>query len=69
MPTEPPAPPPLLVSQKEAARLLCISERTLYALVRRGELSQVKVGPRGVRYDVNDLKLWIEAAKGQPAAV
>ena len=44
----------LLVSQREAARLLSISERTLFALRERGELACVRVGPR-ILYSVQDL--------------
>ncbi len=50
---------PLLLSSREAAKALSISERTLFALAERGELHKIHVG-RAVRYSVNDLKSWIE---------
>lgn len=68
MPIEITQPTTLLVTPREASRLLSVSERTLYALVRRGELAAVRIGPRGIRYDVDDLRNWIRAAKVQPAA-
>ena len=52
----------LLVSQREAARLLSVSVRTLFALRDRGELDCVRMGPR-VLYSVTDLRSWIEIRK------
>ena len=41
----------LLLTAREAARLLSVSERTLYDLtVPRGPIPCVKIGSRGVRY-------------------
>ena len=53
---------PLLVTPREAAQALSICERTLYALTQRGQLPTVRIG-RAVRYDVRDLRAWIERAK------
>ncbi|HUV63376.1 MAG TPA: helix-turn-helix domain-containing protein [Sedimentisphaerales bacterium] len=53
---------PLLLTPREAARTLSICERTLYGLTKVGELRVVKIG-RAVRYDVGDLRAWIERAK------
>lgn len=39
-------PPPLAISRVEAARLLGVSERTLYNLTRRGEIPVVTIGRR-----------------------
>lgn len=45
--TPAPAPlPPLLVSEREAARLLGVSARTVYALEKRGELRAARIGTR-----------------------
>jgi len=49
---------PLLISSRQAARSLSISERTLFALAERGELHKIHVG-RAVRYSMDDLKSWI----------
>jgi excisionase family DNA binding protein len=51
--------PKLLVSAREAARLLSLSERTLYSLTKAGQFPVVRVG-RSVRYRVADLQAWIE---------
>jgi hypothetical protein len=49
----------ILVNSSEAARMLSISERTLWALKHRGELPHVAIGSgtkkESVRYDVSDL--------------
>lgn len=55
-------PAPLLVDRREAGRLLGVSAGTIDNLRTRGELSSVKVlGSR--RYDVADLRLFIESRK------
>lgn len=49
----------LLLRPKEAARMLAISERTLWG----SDIPRVCIGKRGVRYDMDDLKAWIERQK------
>jgi excisionase family DNA binding protein len=49
----------LLVTSKEAARLLGISERTLWTLSRSGEIQRVLIG-RSVRYRMADLAVFVE---------
>ena len=54
----------LLLSARDAAKVLAISERTLWSMTApRGPLTAVKIGRRGVRYPVADLQNWIEAQK------
>ena len=53
---------PLLLTAKEAARSLSVSERTLWAMTQAGEIPAVRRG-RLVRYDRRDLEKWIESAK------
>ena len=53
---------PLLVTSREAARILAVSERTLWGLADRGEIPRVRIG-RAVRYDVRDLDVWIQRNK------
>jgi excisionase family DNA binding protein len=55
-------PAPLLVTPREAAALLSISERTLWSMTKTGEISVVRIG-RTVRYDPHDLRRWIETKK------
>ena len=51
-------PQPLAVRATEAARMLGISERTLWSLANRGEVPTVKIG--GVRlYPVDELRAWL----------
>jgi len=52
----------LLLTPREAAKSLSICERTLYGLSKSGELRLVRIG-RSVRYDVNDLRAWIDRTK------
>ncbi len=58
---EPSALLPLLTA-REAADVLRISERTLWTLTQEGELPSVRVG-RSVRYDQGDLAGWIVSRK------
>jgi excisionase family DNA binding protein len=54
---------PILLTAKQAAKLLNISERTLYARTADGSIAVVRIGNRGIRYDPADLRRWIERAK------
>lgn len=57
------APLVLLLTARQAAEALAVSERTLWGLtVPRGELPAVHIG-RAVRYAVADIEAWIEAKK------
>ena len=53
---------PMLLMGREAAKILSISERTLFTLTKAGEIPAVRIG-RSVRYDPADLRIWIESAK------
>ena len=50
-----------LVKQKEAAERLGLSEATLERdRWRGGEIPYIKVGPRAIRYDLNQLDDYLE---------
>lgn len=51
----------LLLTPREAARSLGVSEKTLYNYTRCGEIPVVRIG-RAVRYSLEDLKAWIQRA-------
>jgi len=53
---------PLLLTARQAAKVLTICEKTLWTLTQRGEIPAVKIG-RAVRYDPADLRVWIDCAK------
>jgi hypothetical protein len=53
---------PLLVDERESARLLDISPRKMWQLGASGEISYVKIG-RSKRYAVDDLRAYISAQK------
>ena len=62
--TSVPAPRPLLVTAREAAKLLSVSARWLWARTACGEIRAVRCG-RLVRYDPADLRAWAESKKGR----
>lgn len=54
----------LLLSAREAARAMGISEKHLWSHSRpRGSIPCLKIGARTL-YDPRDLRRWIDAAKG-----
>lgn len=54
--------PALLLTPREAAAALCISERKLWSLTKSGQIRAARFG-RAVRYDRTDLESAIQAAK------
>lgn len=59
-------PPTLLLTARDAARALAISEKTLWSLTTpRGPIPAIRVGERSLRYSVRALEEWIAR---QPAA-
>jgi predicted DNA-binding transcriptional regulator AlpA len=73
MPTTPPTAPTdppqgkLLLTAREAAAVLSISERSLWAMTApRGLLRPVRLGQSGrsVRYSLSELQRWIDSQQG-----
>ena len=59
-------PAPLLTS-KEAAAILRVSERTLWSITSpRGPIRPVRIGPRSVRYAPAVIQEYIEVRIGVP---
>lgn len=58
-----PKPETLLVTPREAAAMLSMSERKLWTLSNRGEIPRIKVD-RMVRYAVADLRAFIDRVRG-----
>ena len=58
-----PVPAPLLVDARTAARMLSMSQRTLWSLTEpRGTIPMIRVGDRRMlRYAVRDLEAWIDS--------
>lgn len=53
-------PPRLLLTARDAARALAISEKTLWSLTTpRGSIPAIRVGERSLRYSVRALEDWI----------
>ena len=61
---EPAPPAPLLLTPRAAAEALAVCQKTLWSLTRDGKLPCVRIG-RAVRYDVADVRRFIESAKGK----
>lgn len=53
---------PMLLTARQTAKMLAISERSLYSLTKSGDLPAVRIG-RSVRYDPADIRAWIKSAK------
>ena len=51
-----------LMTYKAAGRILGLTERSVYAMVQRGDLPAVRIG-RNVRIDPADLRAFIERLK------
>ena len=54
---------PRLLRVKDAADLLAISPRKLWELTKVGAIPCVRMGPKVVRYDLDDLHLAIKRFK------
>ena len=55
---------PKLMTYQDAAKVLQVSDRTVWSLVDRGELPAVRFG-RSVRIDRRDLEAFIDKSKPQ----
>lgn len=53
----------LLLTALDAAKLMGISPRTLWALTKTGEIPRVPIGTKQYRYHVQDLEDWIAERK------
>lgn len=53
---------PQLVRSQDAARFLALSDRKLWELTRSGNVPHIRIG-RSLRYDLDDLRRWIEQQK------
>jgi excisionase family DNA binding protein len=58
MATNPQSIPPLLLTPKQAAEALAISQRKLWSMTASGEVPHVRLG-RCVRYPLIHLQVWL----------
>jgi excisionase family DNA binding protein len=67
MPDTTTAPAPLLLTVRETAVALSLCQKSVWALTKSGKLPVVRIG-RSVRYDLANVRAFIESAKtgGQP---
>jgi len=54
----------MLLTVRDTAHALAVCPKTLWSLTRAGKLPCVRIGKRGIRYDVADVRAFIESAKG-----
>lgn len=59
---------PRLLKPDEAADVLAVSSRTLWALTKAGDVPAVRIGTQW-RYDLGDLQEWIRGRKTGRAAI
>jgi len=52
-----------LITYTQAAALLNIPRGTLYAWVHQNRVPYVRLGPRTVRFDENELREWVAARR------
>jgi excisionase family DNA binding protein len=65
---KPPEDQGLLIDSREAAKLLQVSSRTLWAMQKEGRMpAPIRIG-RAVRWSYESLKKWVEAGCPDPAA-
>ena len=58
---KPPEDKGLLIDSRQAAKLLKVSERTLFTMHKRGEMpSPIRIG-RAVRWSLEELTKWVDA--------
>ena len=58
--------PALLMNKKETARLLRVSEKTIWSLCQRGDMPQPIRFGSAVRWSADKLKAWIAAGCPKP---
>lgn len=54
------------LSADDLATYLHISKRTVYGWVHKGILHPIRIGPRLVRFDREQIDLWIAAQQKEP---
>jgi excisionase family DNA binding protein len=54
----------LLLTARETAKALSISERKLWNLTNENEIPAIRIG-RSVRYAIEDIQVWIETKRNE----
>jgi len=57
--------PPILLSLKDAARALAVSDRSLWEWTKAGKVPHIRLGRR-VLYSPDDLRRWVEGQRHGP---
>jgi excisionase family DNA binding protein len=56
----------MLLTARQVAELLAISERSVWTLTHSGSLPAIRIG-RSVRYPVDALRAWLDGRRQPPA--
>lgn len=48
-----------LLTAEQVAEILAVPKQRVWAMSRRGEIPTVRLGPRDVRYQTDDIEAWI----------
>lgn len=59
----------LLLTLREAAEQLAVSDRVLWQLAKNRVIPSVRVGPRGLRFSRDSLQKWIVEQENNSAGV
>jgi len=62
---DPQSVPPILLSLKDAARALAVSDRSLWEWTKAGKVPHIRLGRR-VLYSPDDLRRWVEGQRQGP---
>ena len=60
---------PTLLTDSEAAEILRLTPRQVARLAKRGELPSVQMPGDEIRFDLEDLRLWVETRKRPARAI
>ena len=52
-----------ILTVRETAKLLKVSEATIYRMVEKDEIPYIRVGEKIIRFSRSDLKRWLDSSK------
>jgi len=61
--------PPLLTAAEVCRQFRTIERHLLYRLAHRGEIPFVRIGKRGYRFSLSDLRAWIAAGGSRGGSI
>jgi len=52
-----------LLTVEQAAQILCLTTSSIYMRIARGQIPHIRLGPRTVRFDEDELLAWVQGNK------